>query len=597
MAFMRLGSKSEAFHREGQTWLCTTGLVSDVTIEVGDMKFHLHKFPLLSRSGLLERLIEESSTDDGSGCVLSLDEVPGGGKTFELITKFCYGVKIELTAFNVVSLRCAAEYLEMTDNYGEGNLVGMTETFLNEVFGNWTDSIKALQTCEEVTDYAEDLHIISRCVDSLAIKACADPSLFNWPVGGGKNATSDKNTEDAESHLWNGISASGKLLQPTGEDWWFDDASFLILPLFKRLITAIESRGMKLENIAMAVMYYTRKHVPLMNRQATIDEQVIDTPTTTPSESEQKEALEEIVGLLPRKKGVNPTKFLLRLLQTAMVLHASQSSREDLERRIGTQLDQAALVDLLIPNMGYSETLYDVECVLRMIEQFVSSTEQAGVVPSPCIIEEGHLVKDGSDLLTPSTLVATLVDGYLAEVAPDVNLKLAKFESIAAAIPDYARPLDDGVYHAIDVYLKAHPWITDSEREHICRLMNCQKLSLEASTHAAQNERLPLRVIVQVLFFEQLRLRTSVSGWFFVSENLDNPENPNGGGNGGMLKPRGGENVRERVSELEKECMNMKQELQKLVRSKRSWKNFTRKLNFKKKSECCKPKDQATPAI
>jgi len=383
--------------------------------------------------------------------VLSLDEIPGGGKTFELVTKFCYGVKIELTAFNVVSLRCAAEYLEMTDNYGEGNLVGMTETFLNEVFGNWTDSIKALQTCEEVIDYAEDLHIISRCVDSLAVKACADPSLFNWPVGGGKNATSGQNTED-ESHLWNGISASGKMLQHTGEDWWFDDASFLTLPLFKRLITAIEARGMKLENIAMAVMYYTRKHVPLMNRQVNMDEQVIETPN--PSEEDQKTCLEEIVGLLPSKKGVNPTKFLLRLLQTAMVLHASQSSRENLERRIGNQLDQAALVDLLIPNMGYSETLYDVECVLRMIEQFVSSTEQAGIVPSPCIIEEGHLGKDGADLLTPTTLVATLVDGYLAEVAPDVNLKLAKFEAIAAAIPDYARPLDDGVYHAIDVYLK-----------------------------------------------------------------------------------------------------------------------------------------------
>ncbi|KAL0708917.1 hypothetical protein Bca4012_015895 [Brassica carinata] len=524
MAFMRLGSKSEAFHREGQTWLCTTGLVSDVTIEVGDMKFHLHKFPLLSRSGLLEKLIEESSSDDGSSCVLSLDDIPGGGKTFELITKFCYGVKIELTAFNVVSLRCAAEYLQMTDNYGEGNLVGMTETFLNEVFGNWTDSIKALQTCEDVTDYAEDLHIISRCVDSLAMKACADPSLFNWP----KNATSGQNTTEDESHLWNGISPSGKMLQPTGEDWWFDDASFLNLSLFKRLITAIESRGMKLENISMAVMYYTKKHVPLMNRQVTMDEQVIETPNT--SEAEQKDALEEIIGLLPTKKGVNPTKFLLRLLQTAMVLHTSQSSRENLERLIGNQLEQAALVDLLIPNMGYSETLYDVECVLRMIEQFVSSTEQAGIVPSPCIMEE------------------------------------------------------------------AHPWITDSEREHICRLMNCQKLSLEASAHAAQNERLPLRVIVQVLFFEQLRLRTSISSWFFVSENLDNPEHQTGG-NGGLLKPRG-ENVRERVSELEKECMNMKQELQKLVRSKRSWKNFTRKLNFKKKSECCKPKDgEAKQAI
>ncbi|CDY10395.1 BnaCnng02960D [Brassica napus] len=543
MAFMRLGSKSEAFHREGQTWLCTTGLVSDVTIEVGDMKFHLHKFPLLSRSGLLERLIEESSNDDGSACVLTLDEIPGGGKTFELITKFCYGVKIELTALNVVALRCAADYLDMTDSYGERNLVGTTETFLNEVFSNWTDSIKALQTCEEVTDHAEDLNIISRCVDSLASKACADPSLL------GK-----KKYED-ETHLWNGIS----MLQPNGEDWWFDDASLLILPLFKRLITAIESRGMKHECIAMAVMYYTRKHIPLMNREA------IET-TTSPSEAEQKTTLEEIVELLPNKKGVNPTKFLLRLLQTAMVLHTSQSSKEDLETRIGNQLDQAALVDLLIPNMGYSETLYDVEC-------------------------------DGDDLLTPTTLVATLVDGYLAEVAPDVNLKLAKFEAIAAAIPDYARPLDDGVYHAIDVYLKAHAWITDSEREQICRLMNCQKLSLEASTHAAQNERLPLRVIVQVLFFEQLRLRTSISGWFFVSENLDNPELLHqSGGNGVLLKPRG-ENVREKVCELEKECMNMKEELQKLVRSKRSWKNFTRKLNFKKKSECFNPKDQAKPAI
>ncbi|KAF2535369.1 hypothetical protein F2Q70_00006804 [Brassica cretica] len=543
MAFMRLGSKSEAFHREGQTWLCTTGLVSDVTIEVGGMKFHLHKFPLLSRSGLLEKLIEESSTDDGSACVLTLDEIPGGGKTFELITKFCYGVKIQLTALNVVALRCAAEYLDMTDSYGEGNLIGTAETFLNEVFGNWTDSIKALQTCEEVTDHAEDLNIISRCVDSLASKACADPSLL------GK-----KKNED-ETHLWNGIS----MLQPNGEDWWFDDASLLILPLFKRLITAIESRGMKHECIAMAVMYYTRKHIPLMNREA------IET-TTSPSEAEQKTTLEEIVELLPNKKGVNPTKFLLRLLQTAMVLHTSQSSKEDLETRIGNQLDQAALVDLLIPNVGYSETLYDVECVLRMIEQFVSSTEQAGIVPSPSITE-GDLVKDGDDLVTPTTLVAALVDGYLAEVAPDVSLKLAKFEAIAAAIPDYARPLDDG------------------------------KLSLEASTHAAQNERLPLRVIVQVLFFEQLRLRTSISGWFFVSENLDNPELLHqSGGNGVLLKPRG-ENVREKVCELEKECMNMKEELQKLVRSKRSWKNFTRKLNFKKKSECFNPKDQAKPAI
>ncbi|KAL6002930.1 hypothetical protein ACLOJK_023152 [Asimina triloba] len=62
----------------------------------------------------------------------------------------------------------------------------------------------------------------------------------------------------------------------------------------------------------------------------------------------------------------------------------------------------------------------------------------------------------------------------------------------------------------------------DSEREQLCGLMNCQELSLEACNHAAQNERILLRVVVQVLFFEQLRLWTSIAGGgFFVSDNLE----------------------------------------------------------------------------
>lgn len=39
--------------------------------------------------------------------------------------------------------------------------------------------------------------------------------------------------------------------------------------------------------------------------------------------------------------------------------------------------------------------------------------------------------------------------------------------------------------------------------------MNCKKLSADACTHAVQNERLPLRVVVQVLFFEQARAAAS----------------------------------------------------------------------------------------
>jgi hypothetical protein len=38
-------------------------------------------------------------------------------------------VKVELTATNVVALRCVAEYLEMTDEFGDGNLIGKTKVF------------------------------------------------------------------------------------------------------------------------------------------------------------------------------------------------------------------------------------------------------------------------------------------------------------------------------------------------------------------------------------------------------------------------------------------------------------------------------------
>lgn len=60
--------------------------------------------------------------------------------------------------------------------------------------------------------------------------------------------------------------------------------------------------------------------------------------------------------------------------------------------------------------------------------------------------------------------------------------------------------------------LQEHPGISKSERKRICRLMDCRKLSVDACLHAVQNERLPLRVVVQVLFFEQVRQATSSAG-------------------------------------------------------------------------------------
>ena len=168
------------------------------------------------------------------------------------------------------------------------------------------------------------------------------------------------------------------------------------------------------------------------------------------SEADQRALLEEIVELLPNKRWVTSSKHLLRLLRTAMILSASLSCKENLEKRVGAKLDQATLVDLLIPNMGYSvATLYDIDCIQRILDHIMSIYQPASVSATPCIFEQGALIA-GADALTPMTMVANLVDGYLAEVASDTNLNLTKFQA-----------LDDGIYHAIDVYLKVRSfWIS-----------------------------------------------------------------------------------------------------------------------------------------
>ncbi|XP_071722241.1 BTB/POZ domain-containing protein At1g30440-like [Rutidosis leptorrhynchoides] len=607
MACMKLGSKTDAFQRQGQAWFCTTGLPSDVVVEVEEMSFHLHKFPLLSRSGVLEKLIAEASEDEEK-CAVNLPDIAGGAKTFELVAKFCYGVKLELTASNVVLLRCAAEHLEMTEEYGEGNLILQTETFLNQVvLKNWKDSLKALQTCEGILPHAEELNIPKRCIESLSVKASTDPNLFGWPVierGGPMQSPGG-------SVLWNGIS-TGARPQHSSADWWYEDASTLSLPLYKRLIAVMESRGIRQEIIAGSLTYYAKKYLPGLNRRqgssessSRLTSSALGTP---PSEEDQKALLEEIDRLLPMQKGLVTTKFLFGLLRTAMILKGSPTFIDNLEKRIGMQFDQATLEDLLMPNFSYSmETLYNVDCVQRILEHFLAMDQATGGA-SPCSVDDGHII--GSPSLTPITMVAKLIDGYLAEVAPDVNLKLPKFQALAASVPEYARALDDGLYRAIDIYLKSHPWLAEPEREQLCRLMDCQKLSLEACTHAAQNERLPLRIIVQVLFFEQLQLRTSIAGCFLVSDNLDGSRqlrsgfmgSTEGGGGGGgwtnavrenqVLKV-GMDNMRMRVSELEKECSDMRQEIEKLGQgnggkgSTSTWGNVSKKFGFKIKSQMC----------
>ncbi|KAF4367505.1 hypothetical protein G4B88_003709 [Cannabis sativa] len=89
---------------------------------------------------------------------------------------------------------------------------------------------------------------------------------------------------------------------------------------------------------------------------------------------------------------------------------------------------------------------------------------------------------------------------------PNANLKLAKFLVIADSLPDHARTLHDGLYRAIDIYLK----ITRTRQKETMQIDRLSKAIPEAGGSRSQNERLPLQSIVQVLYFEQIRLRNTL---------------------------------------------------------------------------------------
>ncbi|XP_058771714.1 root phototropism protein 3-like [Vicia villosa] len=542
----KLSVKTQGFLQRGHSWYVATDIPSDFLVQIGEANFHLHKYPLISRSGKMSRIIYESREPDVNKVVMN--DIPGGFEAFELAAKFCYGIAVDLTAGNISGLRCSAEYLEMTEDLEEGNLIFKTEAFLSYVvLSSWRDSIVVLKSCEKLSPWSENLQIVRRCSESIAWKACANPKGIRWSYTG---RTSSK----ISSPRWNSNSNNNDMMkdatspsknQLVPPDWWFEDVSILRIDHFVRVITAIKVKGMRFELIGAAIMHYATKWLQGLVSETTItfDETSnygIDNShsssssgsgsnwikgggggglhmivsggtrdeTSTLQAKEQRMIIESLISIIPPQKDTVSCTFLLRLLRMAIMLKVAPALATELEKRVGMQFEQATLSDLLIPCYNKGETMmYDVDLVLRLLEHFLVQEQTESSSPTRHSISEKHL---GSNL-NAKARVARLVDSYLTEVSRDRNLSLTKFQVLAEALPESARTCDDGLYRAIDSYLKAHPTLSEHERKRLCRVMDCQKLSIDACMHAAQNERLPLRVVVQVLFAEQVKISTALS--------------------------------------------------------------------------------------
>jgi NPH3 family len=58
--------------------------------------------------------------------------------------------------------------------------------------------------------------------------------------------------------------------------------------------------------------------------------------------------------------------------------------------------------------------------------------------------------------------------------------------------------------------MQHHSSLSEQQKEKICQLIDIRRLSQEACRDVVRNEKLPLRVVVKVLFIELLHLKTSL---------------------------------------------------------------------------------------
>lgn len=371
---------------------------------------------------------------------MTIHDIPGGPAAFEICAKFCYGMTVTLNAYNVVAARCAAEYLEMYETVDKGNLVYKIEVFLNSsIFRTWKDSIIVLQTTKSLLPWSEELKLASHCLDSIASKVSIDISKVEWSYTYNRKKLPSENGNDAQ---WNGVRKS----QMVPRDWWVEDLCELQIDLYKQVITTIKAKGRtSADLIGESLKEYVLRRFPGLNKG------IIQAGDVTKS----RLLIDTIISLLPVNESSVSCSFLLKLFQASAMLDCEEIGRTKLMRYIGMQLEEATVADLLIRAPEGAITIYNVDVVHDLVEEFVKQEKSAA--PDSPEENELHEIKVPRFTANASKIkVAKVIDGYLAEVARDPNLPLSKFVDIAELVSGFSRSTHDGLYRAIDMYLKVN---------------------------------------------------------------------------------------------------------------------------------------------
>ena len=358
----------------------------------------LGQFPLISKSGKLNRLVFELR-DPGKDRI-ALHDMPGGAEAFEIALRFLYSrSSVPLKSANVAALRCAAEFLEMNESFGDGSLETETEHYLNLVVVNsWKDSIAVLRSCSNLKPWAEELEIVRRCSESVAWKASTDPHGLRWSY----------------------TKSSGGRNTPRG--WWFDDVCSLHIDTFSKVINAVNAKGMDHTIVAAVVVQYAEKWLGLSLSKDSpgFSRNHEDSPKSasgsivaftgfnrdiaSKTQIRNRAILQGIVSLLPSQSNSISCKFLLKLLRAACAVNAGPMCKTDLAKRIGVQLENVTVDELLIPAYSAaSDAMYDIDVVHQIVEVYLQEQSSGSPPLSPTSSAAEASVTSGTSTTSVTT--------------------------------------------------------------------------------------------------------------------------------------------------------------------------------------------------
>lgn len=345
------------------------------------------QLPLSGKSEYLREMLKDRNEVE-----LPLN-FPGGAETFEMMALFIYYTSSAalLHPSNIAALRCAAEFLKMREECER------LDMYLNQVvLQSWDHTLMVLHTCtatQTLLPWAEDLLIVSRCIETTAFMACMeilDPErrretalqlqLQGWP--------------------W----SQSRVRDMMSRDAWIEDVISLPLPFFKRVIASLRRQGMKDKYVSPIILLYAHKWV------------LSETDTDT---HHLHGVLDLVLGSSSSGR-VIPVGFYLSLLAKSK---EAGLSLEKLQSKIASVLHLAGPKDLLLPQDGIEVSVME------------------------------RIFMD-SDSSSSSPAVSQLWDQYLNQVAADPELCCNRFITLIQALPTSTRQTHDHLYAAINAFFQ-----------------------------------------------------------------------------------------------------------------------------------------------